>query len=328
MLNITLLPSSKVPLIYEGTTTMSTEWYRFFWNIYGFTGSSNGAIPVNKGGTGLTSIGNHQFIIGNSAGAFEPATLLGSGITITYGTNTVTLAIGNSGVTPGTYGSGNSVGQFTVDIHGTLTFAKNVSIAIDANQIISGTIAPARISGSYTGITGVGTLTVGTWNATTIGTNYGGTGQITYTDGQLLIGNTTGNTLTKATLTAGSGIAITNGSGAITIATNGTFITSAPVTKTVDFTVGATDTWIINNKSATTCVVTLPSAATYTGRALYFQNYQAQLLNSASSNVVARAGGAASTAILAAIAGDTATLVSDGSNWITMQYTPNNCLLV
>ena len=49
----------------------------------------------------------------------------------------------------------------------------------------------------------------------------GGTGQSTYTDGQLLIGNTTGNTLTKATITAGSGITVTNGSGAITIAASG-----------------------------------------------------------------------------------------------------------
>jgi hypothetical protein len=49
----------------------------------------------------------------------------------------------------------------------------------------------------------------------------GGTGQGSYTDGQLLIGNTTGNTLTKATITAGSGISVTNGSGAITIASTG-----------------------------------------------------------------------------------------------------------
>jgi hypothetical protein len=49
----------------------------------------------------------------------------------------------------------------------------------------------------------------------------GGTGQTTYLNGELLIGNSTGNTLTKATLTAGSGIAITNAAGAITIATSG-----------------------------------------------------------------------------------------------------------
>jgi hypothetical protein len=49
----------------------------------------------------------------------------------------------------------------------------------------------------------------------------GGTGQTTYTDGQLLIGNSTGNTLTKATLTQGSGVTITNGGGSITIAATG-----------------------------------------------------------------------------------------------------------
>jgi hypothetical protein len=49
----------------------------------------------------------------------------------------------------------------------------------------------------------------------------GGTGDTTYTNGQLLIGNTTGNTLTKATLTQGSGITITNGAGSITIAASG-----------------------------------------------------------------------------------------------------------
>jgi len=49
----------------------------------------------------------------------------------------------------------------------------------------------------------------------------GGTGQTTYTDGQLLIGNSTGNTLTKATLTAGTGITITNGGGSISIAASG-----------------------------------------------------------------------------------------------------------
>jgi fructose-specific component phosphotransferase system IIB-like protein len=57
----------------------------------------------------------------------------------------------------------------------------------------------------------------------TLGVAKGGTGQTTYTNGQLLIGNTTGNTLTKSTLTAGSGISITNGSGSITIASTSGF---------------------------------------------------------------------------------------------------------
>jgi len=57
--------------------------------------------------------------------------------------------------------------------------------------------------------------------AGTLNVDSGGTGQTTYTDGQLLIGNSTGNTLSKATLTAGSGISITNGAGSITIASTG-----------------------------------------------------------------------------------------------------------
>lgn len=66
-------------------------------------------------------------------------------------------------------------------------------------------------------ITTLGTVATGTWSATTIAINKGGTGQTSYTDGQLLIGNTTGNTLTKATLTAGTSIDITNGNGSISI---------------------------------------------------------------------------------------------------------------
>lgn len=51
----------------------------------------------------------------------------------------------------------------------------------------------------------------------TLPTANGGTGQTSYTNGQLLIGNTSGNTLSKATLTAGAGVTITNGPGSITI---------------------------------------------------------------------------------------------------------------
>jgi hypothetical protein len=102
----------------------------------------------------------------------------------------------------------------------------------------------------------------------------------------------------------------------------------APVTKTADFTVAASETWLINNKSGSTCTVTLPTASANSGRTLHFQNYQAQTLVSASSNVVPLAGGAATTAILAAVAGANATLVSDGTNWIMTQYTSNNALLL
>lgn len=100
----------------------------------------------------------------------------------------------------------------------------------------------------------------------------------------------------------------------------------APVTKTANFSVANGETWLINNKSGSSCTVTLPTASANTGRVLHFQNYQAQTLVSASSNVVPLAGGSATTAILEAVAGANATLVSDGTNWVMTQYDSNNAL--
>jgi hypothetical protein len=89
--------------------------------------------------------------------------------------------------------------------------------------------------------------------------NIGGTGQTTYTNGQLLIGNTTGNTLTKATLTQGAGITITNGSGSITIR-SGTLLQLAATSATqnvVSTDVGKLVT--VASGSSTTAISIAPS---------------------------------------------------------------------
>ena len=104
-------------------------------------------------------------------------------------------------------------------------------------------------------------------------------------------------------------------------------LSSAPVTVTADFTVG-TSAWYINNKSGSTCTVTLPTASAWSGRQITFKNMQAQTLVSASSNVVPIDSTTAGTAILLAVAGNWATMVSDGTNWIIMQQAANNCLLL
>jgi hypothetical protein len=103
---------------------------------------------------------------------------------------------------------------------------------------------------------------------------------------------------------------------------------AAPVTKTANFTVADTDVWLINNKTGSTCTATLPAASSWSGRVLRFLNYQAQTVVSASSNVVPLTGGSAATSILLASTGDSATLVSDGTNWLMTQYIPNNILLL
>src|SRR5205085_7241231 len=61
-----------------------------------------------------------------------------------------------------------------------------------------------------------------------LGVANGGTGQSSYTDGQLLIGNSSGNTLAKATLTGTSNqVVVTNGGGTITLSTPQSIATSS-----------------------------------------------------------------------------------------------------
>ncbi len=88
---------------------------------------------------------------------------------------------------------------------------------LDSDNTFAGTNTfSTTITGSISG--NAGTATTAADLSATLAVNKGGTGQTSYTNGQLLIGNTTGNTLTKATLTAGTGISVTNSTGSITIA--------------------------------------------------------------------------------------------------------------
>ena len=109
------------------------------------------------------------------------------------------------------------------------TFSEHVDLAsgkayyINGASVLNSTTLGSGVVNSS--LTSVGTIATGTWNATTIGYGYGGTGYQSYTSGQLLIGKTDGS-LAKATLTAGSNVSITNGDGAITIASTDTTYTA------------------------------------------------------------------------------------------------------
>lgn len=137
--------------------------------VFILEGSQTGSAwycTAQPGGTlGVTAINWSNFSVASTYTAGTGLTLAGTQFSIT-----------NTTVTANSYGSASSVPAFTVNAQGQLTLVTNTSIAINGNQITSGTIGSSYLSGSYTGITGVGTLTAGTWNASTIGVAYGGTG--------------------------------------------------------------------------------------------------------------------------------------------------------
>ena len=175
----------------------------------------------------------------------------GTGLTLT-GT---TFSITNTGVTNASYGTASSVPTIAVNAQGQITSASNTSIAINGNQITSGTVGSAYISGSYTGITGVGTLTAGTWNASTVGVGYGGTGLATYTIGDMVYASGT-TTLAKLALGT-SGYVLTAGSSAPQYVAQSTLSVGSATNAT-----NATNTEITANSTNATNYLTFVSATT------------------------------------------------------------------
>jgi hypothetical protein len=227
-----------------------------------------------------------------------------------------------------------------------LSYVTSVALALPSIMSVSG--SPVTSSGTLTG-----TLTTQAVNSIFAGPSSGSAAAPTFralttADIPALPYGT--GTVTAVSVVSANGFAGTSSGGAtpaLTLTTtitgllkgNGTAISAAtantdymgvaaPVTKTADFTVANGDIWYINNKSGSTCTVTLPAASSWTGRELTFKNMQAQTLVSASSNVVPIDSTTAGTAILLGVVGNWATMVSDGTNWIIMQAASNNNLLL
>lgn len=152
-----------------------------------------------------------------------------NGVPIASGGGTVTSVTG-TGTVSGITLSGTVTSTGNITLGGTLSVTPSNFSSQTANTFLA---APNGTSGVPTfrsivaaDIPTLNQNTTGTASNVTgvVATANGGTGQTTYSNGQLLIGNSSGG-LTKATLTAGSNITITNSSGGITIAASATSTT-------------------------------------------------------------------------------------------------------
>lgn len=181
-------------------------------NTTGTAANVTGTVAVGNGGTGVTTLTG--IVKGTGTTAMVAATpgtdyVVPSGsITGTAGNVTGTVAIANGGT-----GQTTQAAAITA-LTGTQTAGRylrsdGTNAALSAIQAADVPTLNQNTTGTAAGL------------SSTLAVTSGGTGQTAYTDGQLLIGNTATGGLSKATLSAGSNVTITNGNGTITIASTG-----------------------------------------------------------------------------------------------------------
>ena len=136
-----------------------------------------------------------------------------------------------------------------------------------------------------------------------------------------------GSNIVTYTIDNASGYWLLNGNGSISNTNSGSISIStlsrgAPVTITNPmnpYNVPNNVNWIICDTSAGSIDIILPSLTQYIGREIMLKNISSSAVNSSESNVIPLTGSLPTTTILTSGAGKWATIVYNGTNWITMQ---------
>jgi len=285
-----------------GTTTQTiqlpnaTTLYKGL--AYTIANNSTGAVTIKDSASttlDTTVTGGTSILVltanGTSAGtwvaySYLPSTYDFSASTANFGTATITNATWNGNAIPYNYG-GTTLTTFGG--------ANNALYSTSATALTAGTLPIAA----------------------------GGTGQTTYTDGQLLIGNSTGNTLTKSTLSAGTGISITNGSGSISIAstvTSGVTVTNDTSTSSALYpTFTSATSGSITGVSVTSTKYTfVPSTGTLTSPQVNASNGLVVNSRTVATSYSIPSGSSAMSAGPITVNSGVAVTVPSGSRWVVL----------
>lgn len=241
-------------------------------------------VTVANGGTGLsTAPTNGQLLIGNGTGYTLSTLTDGTAISITEGAGTITIS--NTGV---------------VSLAGTANqITASASTGAVTLSIPSAFIAPGSVQVTTS-------LTVDT--LTPNGALYAGAAGVVsstaaLTDGQILIGDT-GSAPVASTITAGSGVTVTNGAGSITISADATALVTTFSAGTTGFT----------PSSATSGAITLAGT-------LNVANGGTGLTALGTANQVFGVNAAGTAAEYKTVAAGTGISVTHGANVITVANT-------
>jgi hypothetical protein len=309
----------------------------------------NTTATVSAGGTTvLTAASSYtQVLTGTTTQTYQlpDATTLANGASFQFNNNSTGLLtiVNNGSGAVATVADGGATQLFltststpngTWDVHGfipeNILWGTN-SLYLNSDVITGGTWNGGTIGTPYggtglTSFTSGGALYATSTSSLTSGTlpiTAGGTGQTSYTDGQLLIGNSTGNTLTKASLTAGTGISITPGSGSITIAATdpaGITVTNDTSTATALFpTFTSATSGSITGVSVTSTKFTfVPSTGSLTAPQTVASNGLVVNSNTVSTSFSIPAGNNASSVGPITVASGVAVTVPSGSRWLVL----------
>ena len=144
----TQITPPRVPIIDDRTGYVSREWYRFFYNLFAFTGLGSGILPITSGGTGTSSLPtNGQLLIGDDNNYTLNTLTAGDGIDVTNGAGSITLD--NTGVLSNVAGTGIAVssatGDVTIDNTGVLSNTAGNGVTISSPTGANTISANARL---------------------------------------------------------------------------------------------------------------------------------------------------------------------------------------